>query len=81
MLVIKFLPAWSPLSTPPPVPREDVVQVPTNGVGGAVWLDPREVPIRGVSVPSGGMVAAPGKPKLMMDPTDRATWQRPYRFT
>jgi hypothetical protein len=41
----------------------------------------------GQRFPQGRVVAGGGlgvkfrKPKLMMDPTDRSTWQRPYRFT
>jgi hypothetical protein len=29
----------------------------------------------------GGIAVTVRKPKLMMDPSDRSTWQRPYRLT
>lgn len=35
----------------------------------------------GKLIVSGGLCVTARKPKLMMDPTDPTTWQRPYRFT
>jgi hypothetical protein len=81
MITIKRLGGWSPASTPPPYYRPDAIQVGTDGRGAVVWLDP--VPHRrhpGVGA-GGGLKVTPGRPKLMMDPLDRSTWQRPYRFT
>lgn len=34
-----------------------------------------------VLVTSGGLQVSFRKPRLMMDPSDRSTWQRQYRFT
>lgn len=40
----------------------------------------RSTPTGGIQ--TGGMVPlTPSYPKLMMDPSDPSTWQRPYRFT
>ena len=32
-------------------------------------------------VKAGAPALEPRQPKMMMDPSDPATWQRPYRFT
>lgn len=32
-------------------------------------------------VTGGGLQVTLGRPRLMMDPSDRSTWQRDYRFT
>jgi hypothetical protein len=82
MLTIRRLAAWSPPSTPPPGVRP-ATQVSTNGRGAVVYLLPADsVPSARPYVTPGGTVAlTPQPPKLMMDPTDRSTWQRPYRFT
>jgi len=34
----------------------------------------------GAMIAGGALIVSPRKPKLMMDPLDRSTWQRPYRF-
>jgi hypothetical protein len=38
-------------------------------------------PAQGGLIRYGAPKAMLGKPRLMMDPKDPATWQRPYRFT
>jgi hypothetical protein len=73
--------SWSPPSTPPPMPVPGSMQVNTNGRGAVVWIPPVSRD-RSARVPQGGMVGLHSRPpKLMMDPSDRSTWQRPYRFT
>jgi hypothetical protein len=63
--------AWSPgpytAALPPPL----CFTVPA-GKGGA-----RNGPL----VTSGGLKVSMRQPKLMMDPSDQSTWQRPYRWT
>lgn len=81
MIVVKRLASWSPASTPPPGVRPEN-QVNTNGRGAVVYLTPAMMNPSRATVPAGGSTAfIPGRPKLMMDPSDRSTWQRPYRFT
>jgi len=73
--------SWSPTSTPPPSMTPGSVQVNTNGRGAVVWLVPREAASRAAVPAHGAPVLGMRKPKLMMDPRDPSTWQRPYRFT
>jgi hypothetical protein len=35
----------------------------------------------GPLIRTGGLAVTLRTPKLMMDPSDETTWQRPYRFT
>lgn len=81
MIVVKRLGSWRPEFTPPPGVRP-LNQVNTNGRGAVVYLTDAMMRPARYQVPAGGSTAfIPGRPKLMMDPTDRTTWQRPYRFT
>lgn len=80
-LSVKRLNTWAPPSTPAPYAVPGATQVGTNGRGAVVWVPPG-YRARQRGVPSQGMTAlTPRPPKLMMDPLDRATWQRPYRFS
>jgi len=40
-----------------------------------------QVRTRGQLIRGGGMAVTLRTPRLMMDPSDPSTWQRPYRFT
>lgn len=79
MIVIKRRDMWSPQSTPPPGVRPEY-QVSTNGRGAVVYLNPYVTSHRFV-LPQGGLGLKPPKVKEPMDPLDRSTWHRPYRFT
>jgi hypothetical protein len=81
VIVVRRLGSWSPDSTPPPGVRPEN-QVNTNGRGAVVYLTPAMMNPSRASVPAGGSQGfTPPRQKMMMDPTDRSTWQRPYRFT
>lgn len=70
MIEVRSIPAWSPeaydRTLPPPL----------------CFTDPAGEPSGNAPMMRGGVTGlTPRPPKMMMDPTDRSTWQRPYRFT
>lgn len=77
MLTIRH---WSPDSTPPPDIRPEY-QVNTNGRGAVVYLTPEQFRPFRVLVTGSSPAFVPPRQKLMMEPDNRATWQREYRFT